>query len=316
MRKRAESGTRRASGARGPRAVPASTLACIRWAARRLDRVPLVYGHGTDNAWDEAAALVFDCAGWPHSAAPAAYGWTVPRAARARLATWVDRRIRERIPSAYLTGRTWFAGHEIRVDPRVLVPRSPLAELIELRFEPFVRAERVRAILDVGTGSGCIAIACAHAFPHAHVDATDVSHDALDVALSNVRLHGLERRMRAVLSNVYGGLGERRYDIIVSNPPYVPTADVDALPDEYRHEPRLGLDAGRDGLEAVRTLLAGAASHLNPRGLLVVEVGDTEANVQRAWPEVPFLWLEFARGGGGVFLLTREQLVAHERAFR
>jgi ribosomal protein L3 glutamine methyltransferase len=278
--------------------------------------VPLAYGHGTDNAWDEAAALVFDCAGWPHSAAPAAYGWTVPLAARERLAAWVDRRIRERVPSAYLTGRTWFAGHEIRVDPRVLVPRSPLAELIELRFEPFVRPERVRAILDVGTGSGCIAIASAHAFPHAHVDAADVSHGALEVALSNVRLHGLERRMRTVLSNVYGGLGARRYDIIVSNPPYVPTADVDALPAEYRHEPRLGLDAGRDGLEAVRTLLAGAALHLNPGGLLVVEVGDTEANVQHAWPEVPFLWLEFERGGGGVFLLTREQLVAHGHAFR
>lgn len=295
-------------------APPALTLDCIQWAARRLDAVPLVYGHGTDNAWDEAAALVFECAGWSHAAAPAAYGWAIPRAPRQRLATMVERRIRERIPAAYLTGRTWFAGHEIRVDRRVLVPRSPIAELVEMRFEPFVDPARVGAIVDVGTGSGCIAIACAHAFPAARVDAADLSHDALDVARDNVRRHGLERRVRTVLSNVYGGLGERRYDIIVSNPPYVPTVDVDALPPEYRHEPRLGLESGGDGLNAVRALLAGAAAHLQPRGLLVVEVGDTAANVQGAWPDVPFLWLEFERGGGGVFLLTREQLVAHARS--
>jgi ribosomal protein L3 glutamine methyltransferase len=296
--------------------LPASTLDCIGWAARRLERARLVYGHGTDNAWDEAAALVFHAAGWAHAAAPAAYGWTMPVAARHRLARLVDRRIRRRTPSAYLTGRTWFAGHEILVDERVLVPRSPLAELIEAGFAPFVAHERVRAILDVGTGSGCIAIACAHAFPAARVDAADVSHEALDVARANVRLHGLERRMRTVLSDVYGGLGERRYDIIVSNPPYVPTADVDALPDEYRREPRLGLDAGRDGLAAVRRLLAGAGARLEPRGLLVVEVGDTEERVQRTWPRLPFLWLEFERGGGGVFMLSREALVAHARDLR
>jgi ribosomal protein L3 glutamine methyltransferase len=290
---------------------PASTLACIRWAAERLDRVPLVYGHGTDNAWDEAAALVFHAAGWPHEAAPAAYGWTMPRAARAALARLVERRVRERVPFAYLTGRTWFAGHEIAVDRRVLVPRSPIAELIEVRFEPFVAPERVRSIVDVGTGSGCIAIACAHAFPAARVDAVDVSHDALELARTNVRRHGLERRVRAVLSNVYGGLGTRRYDMIVSNPPYVPTADVDALPEEYRHEPRLGLDAGRDGLTIVRALLDGAVERLAPGGVLVVEVGDTEERVRRTWPRLPFLWLEFERGGGGVFVLTREALAAH-----
>jgi ribosomal protein L3 glutamine methyltransferase len=295
---------------------PAATLDCIRWAAERLDRVPLVYGHGTDNPWDEAAALVFAAAGWPHSAAPAAYGWTMPVAARRQLARHVERRVRERIPSAYLTGRTWFAGHEILVDERVLVPRSPLAELIEARFEPFVDADRIRAVVDVGTGSGCIAIACAHAFPHARVDAADVSHAALDLARENIRRHGLERRMRTVLSNVYGGLGARRYDLIVSNPPYVPTVDVDALPREYRHEPRLGLDAGRDGLAIVRALLEGAAAHLEPGGWLIVEVGNTEAHVARTWPTVPFLWLDFERGGGGVFMLSRESLVEHEHALR
>ena len=308
MRNRARAGT--------SAALPASTLGCIEWAAKRLDRAPLVYGHGTDNPWDEAAALAFHAAGWPHAAAPAAYGWTMPASARHLLARLVDRRVRERIPSAYLTGRTWFAGHEILVDERVLVPRSPLAELIEVRFEPFVDPDRVRAIVDVGTGSGCIAIACAHAFPTARVDAADVSHDALDVARANVRLHGLERRVRTVLSDVYGGLGRRRYDIIVSNPPYVPTSDVAALPAEYAHEPRRGLDAGRDGLATVRKILAGAAARLEPGGLLVVEVGDTEERVRRAWPRLPFLWLAFERGGGGVFMLTRETLVEHARDAR
>ncbi|MFO0449731.1 MAG: 50S ribosomal protein L3 N(5)-glutamine methyltransferase [Pseudomonadota bacterium] len=287
---------------------------CIRWAAARLARAPLVSGHGTDNPFDEAAALVFGAAGWPHSAAPDAYRWALPVAARRRLERFVERRVRERVPSAYLTGRTWFAGHEIRVDERVLVPRSPIAELIEHRFRPFVAPDTVKRVLDVGTGSGCIAIACAHAFPRARVDAADVSADALEVARDNIRLHRLERRVRAVLSNVYGGLGATRYDLIVSNPPYVPSADVDALPEEYAREPRLGLDAGHDGLDTVRRILAGAADRLTPAGVLVVEVGDSDERVQAAWPAVPFLWLEFERGGGGVFLLSRDTLVEHRRA--
>ena len=285
----------------------------IRWAAARLRRAPLVYGHGTDNPQDEAAALVFGAAGWSHAAAPAAYRWVLPRAARATLVRLLAARIRERVPSAYLTGRSWFAGHEIRVDPRVLVPRSPIAELIERQFRPFLAAERVARILDLGTGSGCIAIAAAHAFPQARVDATDLSPAALDVARDNVRRHGLEGRVRTRLANVYEGLGADRYDVIVSNPPYVPRRQVEKLPREYRCEPRLGLAAGRDGLAVVRAILAGAARHLRPGGLLVVEVGDTAPAVQRAWPRLPFLWLEFERGGGGVFALSREQL-RHRRA--
>ena len=278
----------------------------LRWAARRLERAPLAYGHGTDNPLDEAAALVFHAAGWPHDSAPSAYRWALPRAARARLQRLLERRTSERIPSAYLTGVTWFAGHEIRVDARVLVPRSPIAELIETEFRPFIDGRRVRRILDIGTGSGCIAIACAHAFPAAEVDAADISHGALAVALDNIRRHGLERRVHARLSNIYAGLGARRYDIIVSNPPYVPDADVRALPAEYHHEPALGLAAGRDGLDAVRTILAGARRHLAPGGILVVEVGDSAPAVERAWPKLPLTWLEFKRGGGGVFLLKRE----------
>jgi len=278
----------------------------IAWAARRFARAPLAYGHGTDNPDDEAAALVFHAAGWPHSAAPAAYRWALPRAARARLARLVRRRIDERRPAAYLTGVTWFAGHEIRVDERVLVPRSPIAELIETRFRPFVDPARVRRIVDIGTGSGCIAIACAHAFPEARVDAADLSPAALEVARDNIRRHRLGARVRPRLSNVYAGLGDDRYDMIVSNPPYVPAVVVSGLPPEYAHEPRLGLASGRDGLDAVRLLLAGARRHLAPGGLLVVEVGDSAPAVQRTWPDLPFLWLEFERGGGGVFLLTME----------
>lgn len=288
------------------RLPPPVTLAAIRWAARRFERAGLVFGHGTDNALDEAASLVFHAAGWAHSAAPAAYDWALTLPVRRNLRELVRRRIDERVPAAYLTGITWFAGHEIRVDARVLVPRSPIAELIEARFAPFIDAARVARILDIGTGSGCIAIAAAHAFPEAQVDAADLSPAALEVARENIRHHGLEGRVRACLADVYDGLDGGRYDIIVSNPPYVPQAVVDALPAEYRHEPEMGLASGADGLDAVRRILAGARAHATPGALLVVEVGDTQEAVERAWPDLPLVWLEFERGGGGVFLMTLE----------
>ncbi len=283
----------------------------VEWAARRLDASGLVYGHGTDNPFDEAAALVFHALGIPHAAAPRAYGWAVDTAGRRRAADLVERRIRTRMPFAYLTGRTWFAGLEMEVTPDVLVPRSPLAELCEQRFAPWIEPETVRRVLDIGTGSGCIAIACGVAFPGARVDAADVSHAALAVAARNIARHGLAGRVRPVLSNVYAGVGARRYDIIVSNPPYVPAAEVAALPAEYRCEPRIGLEAGPSGLDIVRRILAGAAAHLERDGILVVEVGDSEEAVREAWPGLPFHWLEFARGGGGVFLLTGSAIRRH-----
>ena len=296
------------------RLPPAEAAAAIRWAAGRFKRARLSFGHGTDNPLDEAAALVFHAAGWPHSAAPAAYRKSLPKEARTALAGLVRRRIEERVPAAYLTGVTWFAGHEMKVDARVLVPRSPFAELIEQQFRPFVRPGEVQRILDIGTGSGCIAIAAAHAFAHARVDATDISAGALAVARSNVRLHGLGRRVRVLRSHVFRGLGARRYDMILSNPPYVPRGDVDRLPAEYRHEPRIGLEAGADGLRVVRAILKGAAKHLHPRGILVVEVGDTAGAVAAAWPKLPFLWLGFEHGGGGVFLLRAEDLKTARKA--
>jgi ribosomal protein L3 glutamine methyltransferase len=295
-----------------PRATDVGGLVC--WAARRLARAGLHFGHGTDNAFDEAGALVFHALGIAHADAPRAYAWRIDARGRAQLRALVARRIRERVPSAYLTGRTWFAGHEIEVTPAVLVPRSPIAELCASGFAPWIDARRVRCVLDIGTGSGCIAIACAYAFPAARIDAVDVSHAALEVAARNIRAHGLEQRVRPRLSNVYAGVGARRYDIIVSNPPYVPAREVPGLPAEYGREPQVGLAAGRRGLDVVERILAGAEAHLERGGILVVEVGDTEGAVRRRWPEVPFTWLEFEHGGGGVFLLTAAAVRNHREA--
>jgi len=279
--------------------------------AARLKRARVFFGHGTDNAHDEAAALVLHALGLPACGGAALYRRRVDRTRERCVQQLLTRRIRERMPAAYLTGVTWFAGARIEVDPRVLIPRSPIAELIERRFAPWIDPVRVQRVLDVGTGSGCIAIACARVLPRARVDAIDISLDALAVARRNVRRHRLARRVRLLRSDHFSALGNASYDIIVANPPYVGARELAGLPPEYRHEPRLALAAGSSGLDSVRIILAQAARHLRPQGLLIVEVGNTERAVRRTWPELPFLWLEFERGGGGVFLLTREQLQAH-----
>lgn len=278
------------------------------WATHRLQHARLHFGHGTGNAADEAAALVFHALELAHDSAPASYRRPVGTREAARAARLVQRRITERVPSAYLTGVTWFAGHEIRVTRDVLVPRSPIAELCRRGFEPWVRAARVRCVLDIGTGSGCIAIAAAHALPRAQVDATDVSPKALALARRNVRLHRLGRRVRVRRADVYAGLGARRYDIVVSNPPYVPATEMRRLPREHRAEPRLGLQAAAGGLAVINRILGGARRHLAPDGILVVETGNSAARVRRRWPRLPFTWLEFEHGGGGVFLLHAREL--------
>ena len=283
--------------------------ALIERASRKLKRARVFFGHGTDNAWDDAAALVWHALRLPHTASARAYERAVSPAGQERVAALVARRISERVPAVYLTGQTWFAGLPFNVDPRVLIPRSPIAELIEQRFAPWVDAKRVRRILDIGTGSGCIAIACAYAFPRSRVDGADISNDALEVARANVRRHRLGRRVRLVKSDHFSALRGESYDIIVSNPPYVGAREMARLPPEYRHEPALALAAGRSGLDSVRVILSEAARHLRTEGMLIVEVGNTEAAVRRAFPELPFTWLHFERGGGGVFLLTAEQLV-------
>jgi ribosomal protein L3 glutamine methyltransferase len=296
----------RAAAKRPPR--PSCTVrALIERSARRLHRAGVFFGHGTDNAWDDAAALVLHALDLPQ-ADSAICARRVGVRGVDRVNALITRRIDERIPAVYLTGETWFAGLRFRVDRRVLIPRSPIAELIERRFSPWIEPRRVRRILDVGTGSGCIAIACAKALPRAHVDAVDISPEALEVAASNVRRHRVGRRVRLIRSDHFGALAGERYDIIVANPPYVGRREMSGLPLEYRHEPPLALAAGREGLDSVRVILRESHAYLRPRGLLIVEVGNTETAVRRAYERLPFLWLEFERGGGGVFLLTAEQL--------
>ncbi len=285
--------------------------ALIDAGARRLARARVYFGHGTDNARDESAALVLHALKLPHAASGALYRRRVGAAAAQRARALIARRIRERIPAAYLTGVTGFAGLRFCVDPRVLIPRSPIAELIERGFAPWLEPARVRRVLDLGTGSGCIAIAAARALPRARVDAVDISAAALAVAATNVRRHRLKSRVRLRRSDHFRALRGRTYDIIVSNPPYVGARELARLPPEYRHEPRVALAAGRTGLDSVRVILREAAGHLKPRGLLVVEVGNSEHALRRAFPRLPFVWLAFERGGGGVFLLTREQLTKH-----
>jgi ribosomal protein L3 glutamine methyltransferase len=284
--------------------------ALVNAGARRLVRAGVYFGHGTDNAADEAASLVWHVLNLPYPATPQSYARRVGARARKEVQALIARRIRERLPAAYLIGRARFAGLVFHVDARVLIPRSPLAELIERGFAPWIARARVRRVLDVGTGSGCIAIACARAFPRARVDALDISAAALEVAHLNVRRHRLVKRVRLLKSDHFGALGKQSYDIIVSNPPYVGARELRALPAEYRHEPRVALASGRGGLESIRIILRDAARHLRPHGILVVEAGNTEVAVRRAFPRLPFTWLHFERGGGGVFLLTAEQLHA------
>jgi ribosomal protein L3 glutamine methyltransferase len=212
------------------------------------------------------------------------------------------------MPSAYLTGVSWFAGHEIRVTPDVLVPRSPIAELCRTGFAPWIDPARVRQVLDIGTGSGCIAIAAAHALPRARVDASDVSAAARAVARDNVRRHRLGRRVRVVAADVYDGLGRRRYDVVVSNPPYVPAAQMRRLPREHRAEPATSLRAARQGLAIVERIIAGAGRHLTPQGILVVEVGNSAGRVRRRFRDLPLVWLEFEHGFSEVFLLRAADL--------
>jgi ribosomal protein L3 glutamine methyltransferase len=256
---------------------------------------------------------VFFAAGLRHDEADEVYGQVLKAQQRIKALDLIERRIHERVPAAYLTHRMWFAGHEFYVDERVLVPRSPIAELIEARFRPWIDPTKVRRILDIGTGSGCIAIAAALEFPKAKVDAADLSPDALAVTRKNIERHSVQQRVRAVQSDVFAGLQDERYDVIVSNPPYVGDEELAGLPEEYRREPVMGLHGGRDGLDIVHRILDQAAAHLQPQGILIVEVGNSEEALVAALPRMPFTWLEFERGGGGVFLLTREQLVAKSR---
>jgi ribosomal protein L3 glutamine methyltransferase len=282
----------------------------IERCARTLRRARVYFGHGTTEARDEAAELVFFVAGIAHAQGASAYARLLTPRRSLRIDALLKRRIAQRIPLPYLTHRAFFAGLELYVDERVLVPRSPIAELVLQRFEPWIDALRVRRILDIGTGSGAIALACAKAFPRAQVDAADISAAALQVCRRNIRRLKLGKRVSALRSDYFSAVPRRRYDIIVSNPPYVGSAEMRSLPREYRHEPRLGLASGRDGLDAVRAIFASARAYLKDEGILVVEVGNTEAALLRGFPHVPFVWPRIEMGGGGIFLLRARDLDA------
>lgn len=287
---------------------------CIRWGASRFAAAGLYFGHGSDNAWDEASYLVLHTLHLPWDSSPQVLDARLTLEERRQVLAVLDRRIGERIPAAYITGEAWFAGLRFHIDRRVLVPRSPLAELIERGFQPWLAGEPGR-ILDLCTGSGCIGIACAAAFPGAEVELSDISGEALVVARQNIELHQLQQRVSSWQGDLFAAVGGRRYELIVANPPYVDAEDLAAMPPEYRAEPALGLASGADGLDLVRRLLAEAADHLSPGGLLVVEVGNTWPALERAYPGVDFTWVEFERGGHGVFVLGEAQLQAHRADF-
>lgn len=283
----------------------------VRFAASRFVENGLCFGHGTAGPLDEAAALVLHALYLPYDL-PGGYFQSVLTAEeRQSVLTLIERRIAERKPLAYLTHEAPFAGLSFFVDERVLVPRSPIAELIENRFMPWLDEDELTDVLDLCTGSACIAIACAHAFPEARVDAVDISEDALAVARINAQRHDPDQQVTLIKADLYAGVGEQRYDLIVSNPPYVNRAEWRQLPAEFHAEPRIGLESGEDGLDCVRNILKGAAAHLKPKGVLVVEVGSAAEALMAAFPEVPFCWLEFEHGGEGVFLLTAEQVREH-----
>jgi ribosomal protein L3 glutamine methyltransferase len=274
----------------------------------QLDEADLCYGHGTDNAGDEAAWLVLHVAGARLDGSFNDWGRIVTDEESLKINRLARSRCESRLPLAYLLGVAWFAGLEFEVDENVLVPRSPLAELILDQYSPWVDPGRVSRIMDMCTGSGCIAIASALYLPGAQVDAVDISAKALDVARRNVERHRLADRVTLIESDLFQSIPARRYDLIVANPPYVPEQTVGDLPAEYRAEPGLGLASGSDGLDAVLSILLDAPDFLGEDGVLVCEVGESEQRLAAALPGIPFLWLEFEHGGSGVFVLMKNQL--------
>ena len=281
----------------------------IRWGASQFNQAQLFFGHGTDNAIDEAVVLVSHVLHLPPEVPDILWHSRLTYSEKQEILKLFEQRIQERIPAPYLTHEAWFADLRFHVDQRVLIPRSPFAELIEQRFEPWVKVNQVKRMLDLCTGSGCIAIASVMlAFPHAQIDAADVSHDALAVAKKNIEHYKLEQRIHTVHSNLFSGLAGKKYDLIVCNPPYADAQELQIMPAEYHHEPKIGLEAGTEGLFFVTQILREVAQYLTHEGTLIVEVGVSQTSLIEQYPNVPFLWIEFQQGGEGVFLLTAEQL--------
>lgn len=288
----------------------------LRWAVSRFNDANLYYGHGTDNPWDEAISLVFHALHLPEELGQQVVHANLTSSEKHKIVELIIRRVNERIPVPYLTNKAMFAGLEFYVDERVLVPRSPIAEMINNRFSPWLYNKPVNRILDLCTGSGCIAIASAYAFDNAEVDALDISVDALEVAQQNIESLGVMSRVFPIESNLFSALPKGpHYDLIVSNPPYVDQEDIEDMPDEYHHEPAIGLASGRDGLDLTKQILANAADYMTDDGILVVEVGNSMVHLTEQFPDLPLTWVNFEHGGDGVFVITKEQLVENESLF-
>ncbi|MDX9706059.1 MAG: 50S ribosomal protein L3 N(5)-glutamine methyltransferase [Azospira sp.] len=281
----------------------------LRFSVSRFNEAGLFFGHGSDNAWDEAAYLLLATLHLPLDRLEPFLDARLTEAERMRVFDVIERRVRERVPAAYITREAWLGAYRFYVDERVIVPRSFIAELLAEGLDPWIEDPwSVGAVADLCTGSGCLAILAALAFPEAQVDAIDLSTDALDVARRNVADYRLEERVRLVHSNLFAGVARQRYDLIVSNPPYVDAASMATLPEEFRREPEMALAGGRDGLDLVRVMLREAREHLNPGGLIVVEIGHNREALEAAFPQTPFTWLETSAGDEFVFLLRREEL--------
>lgn len=285
----------------------------IRWAVTQFNKADLFYGHGTDNAWDEAVNLTLSALHLSPDIDVNVLDAKLSNAEKHQILKYIQKRVVDRIPAAYLVKEAWFSGLNFYVDERVLIPRSPIAELIEDEFSPWVEEENVEHILDLGTGSGCIAIAAAVTFPNAEVDAVDVSKDALEVAKMNVDRYGLEESVKLIQSDLFAALKGKLYDIIISNPPYVGLTEYNSLPKEYQFEPKSALITQEEGLSIVRQILSQAEDYLAPQGILVVEVGYNQEAVEQHFPEIPFTWLQFENGGEGVFLLTKDELKEYKQ---
>ncbi|MFT2092938.1 50S ribosomal protein L3 N(5)-glutamine methyltransferase [Paraglaciecola sp. 2405UD69-4] len=293
-------------------------LDMVRWSVSCFNQAGLFYGHGTDNPWDEAVSLVLQLLHLPQElplqTGDQLFHSRLTQVEKLNIIELVKRRVEERIPVPYLTNQAWFCNLPFYVDERVLIPRSPFAELIQNQFEDWLTDDEPQHILDLCTGGGCIAIALAYAFEEAQVDAVDISPDALEVAELNINEHDLSHRVFPIYSDLMDALQGQQYDLIVSNPPYVDAEDMSDLPEEFHHEPELALAAGADGLDLVDNILRQAPNHLSDKGWLFVEVGNSEVHMYTRYPELPIQWVQFENGGSGVFAISKKQLVEYWRA--
>jgi ribosomal protein L3 glutamine methyltransferase len=279
----------------------------IRWTACSFEKADLSFGHGTDNAWDEAVSMILDSLDMPNTTDSGLFSCRLTTTEKQKIVDNIDSRINQRKPLSYITNKAWFGDNEFYVDERVLIPRSPIAELIENKFSPWL-LDTPESILDLCTGGGCIAITTALTYPDAQVDGSELSEDALAVASINKEKFGLDDRCNFIQSDLFENLKGKKYDLIISNPPYVDAVDMTMLPAEYHFEPEMGLASGKDGLDITRKILAQASEYLTNKGVLIVEVGNSAPALEDAFPDLAFTWIDFERGGHGVFMLEKKQL--------